>query len=81
VNQKDRMLLDESVDKIVRLVFSGGEIVTGKIVHIDLEYSDVIYDILETNKPEHYINPLDAAAYCTPLKYIEAVQKIEKYRS
>jgi hypothetical protein len=76
MNQIDRALLDQSVDKTVRLTLHGGEIVTAKILHIDLEYSDVIYDVLETNKPELYTKPLNSCAFVTPLEFIDGVQRI-----
>jgi hypothetical protein len=38
-----------------------GEILTAKIDFVDLEYEDIIVDVLKTSKPEQYKGPRNAA--------------------
>ena len=48
--------------KIVRIDCTDGEILEAKIVHVDDEYQDVMYDLVSSTKPEKY-KAGKAAAY------------------
>jgi hypothetical protein len=47
--------------KIVTINCSNGELLRAKILHVDDEYRDVIFDLLSSSKPETYKH--DGAAY------------------
>jgi hypothetical protein len=41
----------------VTLQLKDGEVLRARISFVDLEYEDIIVDVLETNQPEHYKDP------------------------
>lgn len=50
-------------DKTVVLRLNDGEIATAKIAFVDVEYEDIIVEILETNRPEQYRLPINSTAF------------------
>ncbi len=52
--------LKQFLDKRVILRMSDGEVATVRVDFVDEEYEDIIADVLETTRPEHYRVP-DAA--------------------
>jgi hypothetical protein len=48
-------LLKNNEGKAFRLVFSDGEVTVAKVLHVDDEYEDFIYDLISSTMPrEHY---------------------------
>ncbi len=48
-------LLENNEGKIFRLVFSDSEVIVAKVLHVDDEYEDFIYDLISsTVVREHY---------------------------
>lgn len=40
--------------KVVKITCSDGEVLEAKIIHIDDEYQDVVYDLISSTTPEKY---------------------------
>lgn len=61
-------------DQIVVLHLSDGEKLKAKMswVNVNSEYDDVIVDVLETNRPEHYKTP--SAVYTIPCGMIQSIE-------
>ena len=51
---------------IVQLSFSDGENTVAKLVYIDDECEDFVYDMVSTNRPDRHKDP--EAAYAAPLQ-------------
>jgi len=66
--------LREFQDHTVFLRLLDGETVKAKVDLVDLEYEDVIVDVLETNQPEHYKDP--NACYTVKASDIASVEKV-----
>jgi hypothetical protein len=66
--------LREFQDATVVLQLNDGEVLRAKIAFADIEYEDIILDILETNKPEHYKDP--NSAYTVKASDVASVQRI-----
>ena len=48
-------LLKNNEEKVFRLAFADGEVATARVVHVDDEYEDFIYDLISsTICREHY---------------------------
>ena len=54
--------LQEFQDCVVVLALTDGEVLKAKVSFVDIEYEDIIVDVLETNRPEHYKNHNSAYA-------------------
>jgi putative ABC transport system ATP-binding protein len=59
-------------DRTVLLRLVGGQTLVARIDFVDLEYEDVVVDVLQTNQPEHYKDA--TAAYTIPLSDILNVE-------
>ena len=44
-------------DREVTLQLKDGELLRAKVAFVDLEYEDIIVNVIETNQPEHYKDP------------------------
>ena len=64
MSEADIELLRRSTDMHVRIIAVDGERMLVKLVFVDDEYSDIIVDILKTDRPDRYKKPLNSAA-CT----------------
>jgi hypothetical protein len=49
--------LRRSEQKFVTFNCSNGELLRAKILHVDDDHRDVIFDLVSTNKPETYKHP------------------------
>lgn len=49
--------LQQFQDRTVLLHLLDGEILKAKIIFVDMEYEDLVVDVVETNQPEHYKDP------------------------
>jgi hypothetical protein len=67
--------LQEFQDCTAILRLTDGEILKAKSDFIDLEYEDIIVDVLETSKPEHYRGPKNYA-YAIKATDVLSVEKI-----
>ena len=50
--QVERLRQNES--KVVKITCSDGELLEARIIHVDDEYSDAIYDLVSSTTPEKY---------------------------
>jgi small nuclear ribonucleoprotein (snRNP)-like protein len=46
--------LRQSEGKVVKITCSDGELLEAKIIHVDDEYRDAIYDLVSSTTPEKY---------------------------
>jgi small nuclear ribonucleoprotein (snRNP)-like protein len=67
--------LRELQDARVVLHLNDGEVLKATITFVDLEYEDVIVDVLETTKPARYKGPKNAA-YTVKAADILSVERI-----
>jgi hypothetical protein len=67
--------LQEFQDCTVMLRLTDGEVLKAQIDFIDLEYEDIIGDVLETGKPEQYRGP-KSSAYTIKATDVLSVEKI-----
>ena len=67
--------LREFEEATVVLYLSDGEVLRARISFVDLEYEDIIVDVLQTNRPEHYKNP--KASYTVRASDIASVDKVQ----
>ncbi|HEY6466755.1 MAG TPA: hypothetical protein VIY69_12230 [Candidatus Acidoferrales bacterium] len=49
--------LQQFQDRTVLLHVLDGEILKAKIIVVDMEYEDLVVDVVETSQPEHYKGP------------------------
>jgi hypothetical protein len=54
MKQGDIERLRKSEGGTVKITCSDGEILEAKILHVDEEYRDVVYDLLSSTRPEKY---------------------------
>ena len=67
--------LKQFEDKVVVLHLSNGERLKAELIFVDLEYDDVIVDLLETNQPQDYRYP--KPGYTVPNAMIQSVEVCE----
>jgi hypothetical protein len=75
MNRDDPVTLDDLkpfLDKTATLHMTDGEAVKVKVRFVDDEYQDIIADVLETSRPEHYRDP--SAAYTFAAADIASVE-------
>jgi hypothetical protein len=46
--------LRKNEGRVIKITCSDGELLEAKIVHVDDEHRDVIYDLVSSTKPEKY---------------------------
>lgn len=59
-------------DKIVVLNLTDGERLRVKLCWVDIEYDDIIVDVLETNQPQYYKDT--SAAYAIPRGMVQSIE-------
>jgi len=59
----------------VVLRLTGGEVLMSRINFVDLEYEDIVIDVLETNRPEQYKGPKNSA-YAIKAEDIASIERI-----
>jgi hypothetical protein len=69
--------LREYQDRVVILRLPDSEVLKAKIDFVDLEYEDVVVDVLETNRPAKYTGPTNAV-YAVMAAEIASVETIPK---
>lgn len=50
-----------------------GEVMKVKVLHVDDEYKDVIWDVIETNRLGEYKVPLESSAFVVPWSEIAEI--------
>ena len=53
--------LRQNVGKVVNIHCSDGELLEAKILHVDDEYSDVVYHLVSSSTPEKYKQGIPSA--------------------
>jgi hypothetical protein len=59
----------------VVLRLTDGEVLMSRINFVDLEYEDIVIDVLETNRPEQYKGPKNSA-YAIKAEDIASIERI-----
>jgi hypothetical protein len=62
VNQEQIERLRKYEDKILKIICTDGEVLEAKLLFVDREYEDAIYDLVSSTTPEKYPKGT-AAAY------------------
>lgn len=70
----DLQLLKASIDKVVRITCSDGEILLAKVHFVSDEDQDVIYDLVSTTKESHYEERDEQPAYRVQFREITKVE-------
>lgn len=78
MTEEDLQLLKASIDKLVRIVCTDGEVLVGKVHAVSEEDEDVIYDLVSTTKESNYEKRDDQPAYLIGFRHIERVERVEK---
>jgi hypothetical protein len=63
-------------DKTVILHWRNGEIAKVKIAFVDAEYEDIIVDIVQTNRPEDYQEPIGSSSFAIQLSDLDFVEAV-----
>ena len=74
MTKSDLQLLKSSIDRIVRITCSDGEILVAKVHAVSDEDEDVIYDLVSTTKESHYEKRDEQPAYSIGFRDIERVE-------
>jgi len=77
VTESDLQLLKASIDRVVKITCSDGEILVAKIHAISDE--DVIYDLVSTTKESHYEKRDEQPAYLIGFRDIEKVEPFQRF--
>ncbi len=72
MNHSDLELLKASINRIVRFHCKDGEIVNGTVYFVSEEESDVIYDLISSNRMTRY-EAFGNSAYRMPFEEIDFV--------
>jgi hypothetical protein len=51
-----RTLLNQNIEKFFEFTFTDGEKTVGKVVFVDLDANEFIYELKSTNEPTRYAN-------------------------
>ena len=76
MTQNDLQLLKASIDQIVKITCSDGEILVAKVLSVSEEEEDVIYDLVKTTRDEHYEKRDVQPAY---LIHFRSITRVEPY--
>ncbi len=66
-------LLKDNEGKTFRFVFSDGDVVIAKLVHVDDKYEDFIFDSISSNN-EHRYRRSDSGSFAGKLKELVSAQ-------
>jgi hypothetical protein len=72
----DLKILKGSIDRVVRIICSNGEIMLAKIHVVSDEDEDVIYDLVSTTKESQYEKHDEQPAYLISFRDIERVERL-----
>ena len=74
---EDMLTLSGAVDKRVRILTTEGERLIAKVVWVDTEHNDVIYDLVSTTTPklyERFGNLSEQGSYVIPFSHISKIE-------
>ena len=74
---EDMLTLSISVDKRVQILTTEGERLEARVIWVDAEHDEVIYDLISTNTPELYervSNLGEQGSYVIPFAHISEIQ-------
>lgn len=74
MNNNDIQLLKSSVDKMVKIHCSDGEVLVAKVLFVWDEYEDVSFDLVSTNRKDKYEKYSSDAAYTINFNDIESIE-------
>ena len=74
MNDNELQLLKSSVDKVVKIHCSDGEVLIAKVIFVWDEYEDVSVDVVSTDRPEKYEKYGPDAAHTLNFKDILSVE-------
>lgn len=78
MDENDLRLLKSSVDKLVRIRCSDGEVLVAKVLFVWDEYSDVSYDLVSTNREDKYEKCGPEAAHTISFQDIVCVEPLQE---
>lgn len=73
MTENDLQLLKASIDKVVKITCSDGEILLAKVHAVSDEDEDVIYDLVSTTRESHYEKRDEQPVYLIAFQDIERV--------
>jgi hypothetical protein len=76
MTEADLAILKDSVDKVVRITCSNGEIMLARIQFVSDEDQDVIYDLVSTTKESQYEKHEVQPAYLIRFRDIDRVEPV-----
>jgi hypothetical protein len=76
VTPNDLQLLKASIDRVVKITCSDGEILLAKVHAVSDEDGDVIYDLVSTTMEFHYEKRDEQPAYLIAFRDIERVEPL-----
>lgn len=77
VTETDLQQLKASIDKVVKIICSDGEILVAKVHAVSEEDEDVIYDLISTTNESRYEKRDEQPVYLINFKDIKRVEAIE----
>jgi hypothetical protein len=78
VTENDLQLPKASIDKLVTITCSDGEVLLAKVHAVSDEDEDVIYDLVSTTKESHYEKRDEQPAYLIPFGDIDRVEPFQR---
>jgi small nuclear ribonucleoprotein (snRNP)-like protein len=79
VTANDLQMLKASIDKVVKITCTDGEILIAKVQAVSDEDKDVIYDLVSTTRESHYEKRDEQPAYLIGFRDIERVEPLERF--
>jgi hypothetical protein len=67
-------ILKVSVDKVVRIVATDGQVLLAKVLLVDEEAEDIVYDLVWTDRPDKYEKLDIQPAYSLPFHAIAILE-------
>ena len=74
----DLQMLKASIDKVVKITCTDGEILIAKVQVVSDEDKDVIYDLVSTTRESHYEKHDLQPAYLIDFQDIERVEPLKR---
>jgi len=75
----DLQMLKASIDKVVKITCTDGEILIAKVPVVSDEHRDVIYDLASTTRESHYEKRDEQPAYLIGFQDIERIEPLERF--
>ena len=78
MTETDLQLLKASINKVVKITCSDGEILFAKVHAVSEVDQDAIYDLVSTTKESHYEKRDEQPAYLINFRDIERVEMVQR---